>query len=475
MNAQESDQSTLPADNGQFKERVDQLSSRVQALPADEETQEALAQDLDRFFDDVIKIQKKLRQEKQKAEEVSEKKSFFVERVSHDLRTPLNSILGVTEALQEQSFSDETIRNHVNVLRNATQSMTFLIHDILDLEKIESDRLSLENVPFNLREVIDSQIQLFQPQVRGRDVSLQKEIDPSIPEHVIGDPNRLKQILNNLLGNAVKFTESGTISIRIQPVYPEDQPDFIEFEVSDTGIGIPEEEQKKIFETFNQASSPVLEDVKSTGLGLSICKHLVEQMGGEIAVESQEGKGSTFRFTVQFSVPESEEEPQEEPVESTEKARAQPTEPACGKAPEADTDPDHLQDLKVLMAEDSRESQELYKIYLMGKVDELETVSTGEEALDRFRNESFDCVFLDMEMPRMDGFEAVKEIRRLEEQEDLPYTPVVAISALTEDEYQEKAVDMGFDCYLTKPVKKSRLVECVTDQTGVELADDTTR
>ena len=401
-----------------------------------------------RDIGDRLAAERALMEAKRSAESANRAKSEFLAAMSHDIRTPMNTILGMGELLADASL-DEEQRRWLAISTRAGESLLSLINDILDLSKIESGQLTPERAPFEPRELVEGAAQILTVAAERKGIELGTVIDPKLPARVVGDAARIRQILLNLLGNAVKFTERGGVRLQVERAGGE----RLRFIVRDSGVGIAAERLEAVFDPFVQAEASTTRRFGGTGLGLAICRKLVERMGGTIEVDSRLGEGSTFRF----ELPLPEDAGDEAPRRVT---RGERVAPAGEERP-----------MELLVVDDSEDNRLLVSAFLKASPHRLHFAENGREALNRFREGRFDLVLMDLQMPEMDGFEATRRIRGWEEQEGREPTPIIALTAHAMEEQREESERAGCDYHLTKPLKKRRLLEVIAAY-GRRPADD---
>lgn len=388
---------------------------------------------------DRVEADRQMSDEKAAAEAANRAKSEFLANISHEIRTPLNGVIGIMDALSRTSLNPEQAEM-VSLVRQSGETLERLVSDFLDVSKIEAGQLSLESRPFDLEQALRPCIEVMRYRAEGKGLTFEIDstADPAV--RYLGDSTRIGQIVGNLLSNAIKFTDAGGVTLRIR-VTGDEAVAHVLFEVIDTGIGFEPEVAAGLFARFSQADESISRRFGGTGLGLSICRSLVTMMGGEISAASSPGLGS--RFTVSLQLPR---------VEAT-AAEAAPDPVSSSPLVRGDERP-----LRVLLVEDHPTNQRVAQIMLASMGAEVVTVDDGAAAISVFSHNTFDVVLMDMQMPRMDGLTATREIRAMEAQRALARTPVIMLSANAMAAHQEDAVAAGADLHVAKPFSALELL-----------------
>lgn len=375
-----------------------------------------------------------------RAETAGRARAEFLANITHELRTPLAAIIGLSQ-LARDARGDEQ-RRHLRRMQVSAESLLASINDILDYSKMDAGRLELEHVPFSLRAIVDEVLDTASLSAEDKGLSLARGVEPDVPDICVGDPVRVRQVLSNLVGNAVKFTEKGGVNVRVGVAALADGQALVHVEVADTGIGIPPEKQKWIFEAFAQADGSTTRRYGGTGLGLSIAAHLTSLMGGNLWVESEPGHGSRFHFTAALRVHESAQAgPAGEAIETTGDRRR---EPARGIR-------------RILMADDSPLQRELLSHLLRARGYEVVSASNGAEAVTAFTATRIDAVIVDWQMPEMDGLQTTRAIRQAE-RHTARRVPIIAATAAVRPEDRTRGLAAGVDYFLAKPIPTSMLL-----------------
>jgi len=388
---------------------------------------------------------------KDAAEDANRAKSEFLANMSHELRTPMNGIIGMTGLALNAELEAER-RECLEIVQFSANSLLTIIDDILDFSKIEARKLSLQAVPFNLQHCLQQTIAALSVKAAEKDLALECFLGPEVPEGFLGDASRLRQILVNLIGNAIKFTSQGAVSVSVDVKNRASANVTLQFRVRDSGIGIPKDKQSLIFDAFTQADGSSTREFGGTGLGLTICSQLVALMGGKIWVESEVGKGSDFHFTAKFEV-----------LEKTVTGQSQSVRPAT---PALEIRRRNTQEtpLRILVAEDNPINQRLATRLLEKHGHQVTLAADGREAIGALEraNWEFDAVLMDIQMPEMDGLDATREIRRIESAGS-SHIPIIALTAHALKRDQERCLAAGMDRHLSKPIRMDLLLGVLQD------------
>ncbi len=382
-----------------------------------------------------LKSKEELIEARKKAENASGMRSQFIANMSHEIRTPMNSVVGLIDVLATSELDDDQ-RENVEVIKFSADKLLNLLNDIIDYSKIDSNQITFVQDWFVLLELLNKTIKLLKVNAKEKNNKLKFSIDPSIPKEIKGDHFRLGQVIINLLNNALKFTENGTVELKAEKEILSKGKVKIRFTVSDTGVGIPKNVLKNIFNIFDQGDPEITQKYGGSGLGLAISKSLCEKMGGKIDVKSSVGEGTNFWFSITFDIKEQTIEPKNN-------------------------------NIHILVVEDNVLNQRVVGTTLQRNGFTYDVAENGQAAVDKFKGNDFDLILMDIQMPVMDGYEATEIIRAMEEKEpNIKRIKIIALTANATKEDQDRCLDVGMDDYMTKPFRFKELIAIVTKLLG---------
>lgn len=396
--------------------------------------------------------EKKLITQRNAANKANKNKSKFLATMSHEIRTPISGVIGTTTVLRDTELTDSQ-QEYISMIESCAQSLLCLINDVLDFSKIEAGELRIEQVDFNLKDIVGQVRDVLAAKAREKNIRFYSHILHDVPVWLHGDPLRIRQVLLNLTGNALKFTDTGSVHIEVTLEKEEENQVFLRFSVKDTGIGLTEEQKEHLFKSFSQSDPSITRKYGGTGLGLSISRKLTRLMGGKIGVKSERGKGSEFWFSLPLKrQPEGRKKRSE--IFQLNRFR-------CLKQ-------QRFKGLSILLVDDDPINRKISRILLEKEGFHVEVVESGNRAISTLEQQAFDLVLLDVEMPGMNGYEVTRTIREMEENSTIPATPIIAMTAHAMTGDREKCLDAGMDDYISKPLNMIVLTRLIEQHVSIE-------
>ncbi len=451
----EAEKETLPLGNigdyiDIYKEKKS-LESKVRYLKEQMRTLTAELQAIEIKERELKRNEQTLKEERTHLQEACESKSLFLANMTHEIRTPMNGVIGTLEVLKETSLSPDQ-KKYLGIIETCAHTLLSLVNDVLDYSKIEANELKIDSVDFNLKEIISQvrDILIFKAQEKG--IEFTTHIFHEVPIWLKGDPLRIRQILLNLAGNAVKFTDRGTVAIEVTMAMEDQNETSLLFNVKDTGIGIDEEQTDRLFQSYSQANSEIARKYGGTGLGLAISKKLTDLMKGDIGVNSTKGIGSDFWFSIPLQKQKGTKKHQGDLVQLTKRIQK--------------TDSGKNRELSLLLVEDDVINQKITSILLEKEGFKVTVAENGKKAIETLKNNSFDLVLMDVEMPGINGYETTRQIRQIKSNRFDTNLPIIAMTAHAMSGDREKCLSAGMNDYITKPINM-HLLNDIIDKLGI--------